>query len=310
MTAIIRTTADRHGADDDRSRPYRHYDVVAEQSAALLIRSYSSSFGLASRLLAKPVRRDVQNIYALVRLADEIVDAPRPEQSTDQRRVALGALETEVGDALHSGSSTNLVVHAFARTARRTGIDPTLVTPFFASMRADLDCAVHDDASLADYIYGSAEVVGLMCVHAFLADEPHHKARYDQLAPGARRLGAAFQKVNFLRDLGEDSGQLGRRYLVGLDPDHPTAEAWRRWVDDIDADLAAARAAIPLLPSGTRVAVCAAHDLFAELSRRLRVTDPDTACRTRVRVPGPQKARIAAAAAVRRGIPRTPGSMT
>ncbi|MFW0794475.1 squalene/phytoene synthase family protein [Gordonia sp. CPCC 205515] len=300
------TATTRRPSDQDDSRPYHHYDEVAEESAALVIKSYSSSFGLASRLLAKPVRRDVHNIYALVRVADEIVDAPRPGQTEAQRREALDNLEAEVSSALHTGSSSNLVVHAFARTARRTGIDPTLVTPFFSSMRADLDCTVHDEKSLADYIYGSAEVVGLMCVHAFLADEPQRKARYDQLAPGARRLGAAFQKVNFLRDLGEDSGQLGRRYLVGLDPDNPTIESWRRWLDDIDADLAAAAEAIPLLPSGTRVAVCAAHDLFAELARRLRSTPPEIACRTRVRVPGPQKARIAASAAVRRGVPRTP----
>lgn len=298
------TVSVRPPTQSDDTRPYHHYDDVADETAALVISSYSSSFGLASRLLAKPVRRDVHNIYALVRVADEIVDAPRPDQTETQRRQALDALETEVAAALRTGSSSNLVVHAFARTARRTGIDAALVAPFFASMRADLDCAVHDEQSLADYIYGSAEVVGLMCVHAFLADHPHRKARYDQLAPGARRLGAAFQKVNFLRDLGEDAGQLGRRYLVGLDPDHPTEQAWQHWLDDIDADLAAAARAIPLLPNGTRVAVCTAHDIFADLSRRLRATPPAQACRTRVRVPGREKARIAAAAALRRGNPR------
>lgn len=301
MTATMRPTP-----PEDSSRPYRHYDEVAEESAALVIRSYSSSFGLASRLLAQPVRRDVHNIYALVRVADEVVDAPRPGQTEAQRRDALDKLESEVCAALRAGSSSNLVVHAFARTARRTGIDPTLVTPFFASMRADLDCTVHDEQSLVDYIYGSAEVVGLMCVHAFLADEPQRKARYDQLAPGARRLGAAFQKVNFLRDLGEDSGQLGRRYLVGLDPERPTEAAWQRWLDDIDADLAAAAATIPLLPLRTRLAVCTAHDIFAELSRRLRMTPPELACRSRVRVPGPQKTRVVAAVVARRGLPRFP----
>ncbi|MGV9795403.1 phytoene/squalene synthase family protein [Gordonia sp. NPDC003422] len=300
MTATV-----RHSPDGDAARPYHHYDDVADQSAALVIRSYSSSFGLASRLLAKGVRQDVRNIYALVRVADEIVDAPRPEQTQAQRRSALDSLESEVATALQTGSSSNLVVHAFARTARRSGIDTALVTPFFASMRADLDCQQHSEASLTEYIYGSAEVVGLMCVHAFLADHPHRKARYDQLAPGARRLGAAFQKVNFLRDLGEDSGQLGRRYLIGIDPDKPSADAWRYWLDDIDTDLAVAAKAIPLLPNGTRVAVCTAHDIFADLSRRLRSTPPEIACRTRIRVPGPDKARIAAGAALRRGQPRT-----
>ncbi|MEE4026000.1 phytoene/squalene synthase family protein [Gordonia sp. PKS22-38] len=301
------STADR-AADTDAALPYRHYDAVAEQSAALVIRSYSSSFGLASRLLTASVRRDVHNIYALVRVADEIVDAPRPGQSVEQRRMALDALEAETHSAMASGSSTNLVVHAFARTARRTGIDSALTTPFFASMRTDLDRAGHDADSLATYIYGSAEVVGLMCVHAFLADEPHRKARYDQLAPGARRLGAAFQKINFLRDIGDDSNELGRRYLVGLDPERPSAQAWHGWLDDIDRDLDCAAQAIPLLPSGTRVAVCTAHDLFAELADRLRATPPEVACRQRIRVPGPVKARIAGTAALRRGLPRRSGS--
>ncbi|ROZ89088.1 squalene/phytoene synthase family protein [Gordonia sp. OPL2] len=282
---------------------YRHYDEVAAHSAALIIRSYSSSFGLASRLLAEPVRRDVHNIYALVRLADEIVDAPRPHQSADQRRRALDSLRADVADAISTGWSTNLVVHAFARTAHHAGIDAGLIDPFFASMRADLDPVVHDEASLAEYIYGSAEVVGLMCVHAFLADQPHRKARYDQLAPGARRLGAAFQKINFLRDLAADDHDLGRRYLIGLDADHPSDEVWNRWLDDIDADLTAAAQAIPLLPSGTRVAVCTAHDLFAELADRLRATPPEVACHTRIRVSTPAKARIAVAATLRRGRP-------
>ncbi|MCX2966804.1 phytoene/squalene synthase family protein [Gordonia sp. Z-3] len=289
---------------DTEALPYHHYDEVAEQTAALVIRSYSSSFGLASRLLTAPVRRDVHNIYALVRVADEIVDAPRPGQTVDQRRAELDALEKQTHAAMATGTSTNLVVHAFARTARRTGIDESLTAPFFASMRMDLEWSSHDAESLATYIYGSAEVVGLMCVHAFLADEPHRKARYDQLAPGARRLGAAFQKINFLRDIGADSAELGRRYLVGLDPERPSADTWHRWLDDIDDDLACAQQAIPLLPSGTRVAVCTAHDLFAELARRLRATPPQDACRHRVRVPGPAKARIAAAAAFRRGAPR------
>ncbi len=289
----------------DLAAPYERYDQVAQASAALVISSYSSSFGLASRLLADPIRTDVRNIYALVRVADEIVDAPRPDQDSRARRVALDELETETHDALKRGSSTNLVVHAFARTARRTGIGTSLTRPFFASMRTDIDRTDHDDASLATYIYGSAEVVGLMCLRAFLADEPDRDTRYDELAVGARHLGAAFQKVNFLRDFGIDCGDLGRRYLTGLDPKNPSEAAWFRWLDDIDKDLTAAAEAIPRLPRGTRIAVCTAHDLFAELSIRLRATPAARAADTRVRVPTPVKVRIAAAAAWRRGCPRT-----
>ncbi|WP_241548518.1 phytoene/squalene synthase family protein [Gordonia alkanivorans] len=285
--------------------PHRRYDAVAEASAALVIRSYSSSFGLASRLLAPAIRRDVRNIYALVRVADEIVDAPRPEQGLVDRSNELDQLEEQTSAAMITGSSSNLVVHAFARTARRVGIDLDLVAPFFASMRSDLTEVEHDFESLASYIYGSAEVVGLMCLRAFLAEEAKAEARYDHLAPGARRLGAAFQKINFLRDFGEDSDGLGRRYLVGLDPDSPDDAAWSLWLDDIDLDLTAAAAAIPHLPASSRVAVCTAHDLFAELTARLRESSAAEARLNRVRVPSAGKARIAAAAVARRGMPRT-----
>ncbi|PWD41297.1 phytoene/squalene synthase family protein [Gordonia paraffinivorans] len=285
--------------------PHRRYDEVAEASAALVIRSYSTSFGLASRLLAPSLRRDVRNIYALVRVADEIVDAPRPDQGSVDRRNELDQLEEQTYAAMTSGSSSNLVVHAFARTARRVGIDLDLVTPFFDSMRSDLTQVRHDFESLAAYIYGSAEVVGLMCLRAFLAGEPKADARYEHLAPGARRLGAAFQKINFLRDFGDDSDGLGRRYLVGLDPDDPDEAAWSLWLDDIDLDLTAAAAVIPELPMSCRVAVCAAHDLFAELTERLRQSSAAEARIRRVRVPNAGKARIAAAAVARRGIPRT-----
>lgn len=285
--------------------PHRRYDEVAEASAALVIRSYSTSFGLASRLLAPSLRRDVRNIYALVRVADEIVDAPRPDQGSVDRRNELDQLEEQTYAAMTSGSSSNLVVHAFARTARRVGIDLDLVTPFFDSMRSDLTQVRHDFESLAAYVYGSAEVVGLMCLRAFLAGEPKADARYEHLAPGARRLGAAFQKINFLRDFGDDSDGLGRRYLVGLDPDDPDEAAWSLWLDDIDLDLTAAAAVIPELPMSCRVAVCAAHDLFAELTERLRQSSAAEARIRRVRVPNAGKARIAAAAVARRGIPRT-----
>ncbi|MBD0860578.1 squalene/phytoene synthase family protein [Gordonia sp. zg691] len=284
--------------------PHRRYDEVADASAALVIKSYSSSFGLASRLLTPAVRGDVRNIYALVRVADEIVDAPRPEQGLADRSNELDQLEEQTSVALITGASSNLVVHAFARTARKVGIDLDLVSPFFESMRTDLTDVVHDYESLASYIYGSAEVVGLMCLRAFLADEPKAAAQYEHLAPGARRLGAAFQKINFLRDFGEDSDGLGRRYLVGLDPDNPTDSAWSLWLDDIDLDLTAAAAVIPSLPIGSRVAVCTAHDLFAELTARLRESSAAQARRNRVRVPNAGKARIAASAVARRGIPR------
>ena len=287
----------------DALQPYLRYDAAADASAALVIRWYSSSFGLATRMLGGQVRQDVCNIYALVRVADEVVDAPRPGQGSVDRLIELDKLEQETYTTLETGSSTNLVVHAFARSARRVGIGEELIAPFFAAMRTDLQRTDHDFASLAAYIYGSAEVIGLMCLRAFVAGEANPSQRYDELAQGAARLGAAFQKINFLRDFGDDSDGLGRRYLVGLQPDDLDDVIWNNWLDDIEMDLDAAAGVIPQLPRSCRVAVCTAHDLFAELTRRLRVTPPAEVRRRRVRVPTPEKVRIAASAALRRGRP-------
>ncbi|MBC9226982.1 phytoene/squalene synthase family protein [Aeromicrobium sp. 636] len=285
-----------HDRDQQPTTGYELYDEVAEKSAALVIKRYSTSFGMASRLLNGPVRTRVRNIYALVRVADEIVDAPRPlGEPADQLRL-IDALQAEVHESLRTGHSANLVVHAFARTARSCGIGTDLVDPFFASMRTDLFRVEHDEASFAAYVYGSAEVVGLMCLRAFLAGRPEADREYAALAPGARRLGAAFQKVNFLRDLAADRDQLGRSYFPGLDPDRFDEAARDRFLDDIDADLGAAAAVIPALPVGSRRAVSAAHALFAELSHRLRAASPERIRTERIRVPGPVKARIVARA--------------
>jgi phytoene synthase len=269
------------------------YDRVAEASAALVIRGYSTSFGVASRLLAEPVRTHVRNLYALVRIADEVVDsAGFPEA---ERAGHLDRLEEETRRAMTSGRSTNLVVHAFGRTARTCGIGADLVTPFFASMRTDLSVTSHDPESLDSYVYGSAEVVGLMCLRAFLTDPAAH-ASYDELAPGARRLGAAFQKVNFLRDLAEDHDVLGRTYFPGLTPSALTDRHRDVVLDDIDADLRAAALVIPRLPTSSRRAVAAAHALFAELAVRLRATPVERIRAERVSVPTSVKARLVARA--------------
>jgi 15-cis-phytoene synthase len=275
------------------------YDRVARQSAALVIRGYSTSFGVASRLLAEPVRTHVRNIYALVRIADEIVDDPAAGFDTVERADQLDRLEDDTVRAIRLGRSSNLVVHAFATTARTCGIGTDLIEPFFSSMRTDLHVTRHDAASLQRYVYGSAEVVGLMCLRAFLAAEPAGSgsgAGYEELADGARRLGAAFQKVNFLRDLAEDQDQLGRTYFPGTLVEDFTDQQRDTILDDIEADLAAAAAVIPLLPAGSRRAVTAAHALFAELAGRLRATSAEQIRRERVSVPSVVKARLLAGA--------------
>lgn len=264
------------------------YDDTAQDAANVVISRYSTSFALACRLLGPRPRPHVRNIYALVRIADEIVDGPcaAAGMSPADTALVLDALETETLDAIARGFSPNLIVHAFARTARECGIDSTLIGPFFASMRTDLSTSHHDPQSHDDYVYGSAEVVGLMCLQVFVnAGAGHPISPQPHLIEGARRLGAAFQDVNFLRDAEYDTGSLGRDYL-GLDATSSRVEV----LDRIDADLAIAAATIPDLPADCRRAVTAAHDLFAALSHRLRAAD---GAEGRVRVPDLAKAAIA-----------------
>jgi 15-cis-phytoene synthase len=274
--------------------PADQYDAVAVDSARLVIRRYSTSFGLACRLLAEPVRTHVCNVYALVRVADELVDAPRPDSGDEQRRLLLDDLEAETLAAVTRGHSANLVVHAFARTAAACHVGPELLVPFFAAMRTDLTRHEHDRASFDAYVYGSAEVVGLMCLRAFLVEEAEPQASYAQLAPGARRLGAAFQKLNFLRDLAADHQTLGRSYFPDLDPARLTVEQRDEILDDIEVDLRAAAAALPGLPASSQDAVRVACGLFTELSHRLRRTPVERIRSERIRVPSATKARVIA----------------
>ncbi len=295
----------RAGADRP-SRPRTNlnkYSETARASSTTVISHYSTSFGLAARLLDARVRTPVRTIYALVRIADEIVDGAATEAgvSIEEQRHLLDELEIETGRAIVRGYSTNLVVHAFAETARECGIDSSLIAPFFASMRRDLDPTPFSAEGVAEYIYGSAEVIGLMCLRCFVHWSPGSTAEFGDLEDGARHLGAAFQKINFLRDLSSDREVLGRNYFPGVDPLKLTDSQKNVILDDIDADLAIASAALPQLPPGCRRAVAAAQGLFTQLSRRLRSTPADQLLRSRIRVPDGEKLMIALTSTLGRG---------
>jgi len=267
------------------------YDRCAQDAAASVITAYSTSFALACRLLGPRVRTQVRSVYALVRVADEIVDgaAEQAHVPAATQRLLLDEFEAETLTAIARGFSTNLIVHAFALAARECGIDAELIRPFFASMRTDLTRTEHDAQSHDAYVYGSAEVVGLMCLQVFVnAGRAVPTAPTPDLVDGARRLGAAFQDVNFLRDRADDRGRLGRDYL-GIDDDESRDAVLAR----IESDLDVAALAIPRLPADCRRAVTTAHGLFAELAHRLRDDDRDE---VRVSVPTPVKATIAARA--------------
>lgn len=276
------------------------YPALADRVAADVIAHYSTSFTLASRLLAPAVRRDVCNLYAVVRIADEIVDGAAGTAGADRHdiRVLLDSYEDAVLTAAGHPFHTDPVLHAWAATARRCHLDPGHMRAFFASMRTDLDPVTHDEVSLKEYIHGSAEVIGLMCLDIF---RTHGRVDGDRewLAAGAASLGSAFQKINFLRDIGADTTGLRRVYLPTTPAGDLTEDAKNRLLDDCTVELDAGIERIPALPRGARAGVAAAAALYRELVDRLRdtpasaLTGPDA---RRISVPAPVKALVTARA--------------
>ena len=289
----------------DRLGPLGRYSFVSTRISRSVIGAYSTSFGLAARLLGHRHRDHVRNIYALVRVADELVDGVAAEAgiALDQQHRMLDRLEAETESGMSLGYSSNPIIHAFSRTARTAGFGDELTRPFYASMRTDLKTTSSGDSSVAaqgrvsfgrkehaEYVYGSAEVVGLMCLRVFARDESYSPEEERLLEHGARSLGAAFQNVNFLRDLGDDTQRLGRNYLTdeGLVDDR-TQE---RWIIAIREQIDAAAQTIPLLPGDARLAVLSALRLFSALTDRLAEVPAAELPRRRVRVSGPLKAAL------------------
>ena len=265
------------------------FDAMADKAAAQVIAQYSTSFSLAVRTLPKPERTHIRNLYAVVRIADEIVDGTTA-QANECPETALDLYEEQVLHAPAHRFHTDPVLHAWARTFRECRLNEDHVRAFFASMRADLTQTTFTKQELDTYIYGSAEVIGLMCLDVFLRgrDTPHRS----ELEDGARALGSAFQKVNFLRDLGEDSRALGRAYFNAPLDDALKSTLTSQIADELDR----AHTAIPLLPPAARGGVAAAEALFRELNSRIAATPAAELRTTRVSVPNHVKLAITAKA--------------
>lgn len=265
------------------------YNKVAHASAGVVISAYSTSFGWATSLLPAEVRSRIKDVYALVRVADEIVDGSAAGSNGVQKvniRKQLDALEAEVYAAMKLGFSTNLIVHAFALTAVEVGIERSIIEPFFASMRMDLTEQKHTKKSFDTYVYGSAEVIGLMCFRAFVAGRESYSspAQKADIESGARALGAAFQKINFLRDLSADFEALGRSYFPNVTVKSFKDSQRDELVADIREDLKKANYAITLLPKDVRPAVSTASMLFEALTDKIAATPASVLMHTRIRV--------------------------
>lgn len=255
------------------------YDAVCFELSGRVVSRYSSNFTIGIRALHPRFRASIKAIYAFVRFADEIVDTLHDH---DQRAL-LDRFAMDAREALRQRISLNPVLHAFQHVAHRHGIGPELIEPFLHSMSMDLDRHTHDRTSLEQYIHGSAEVVGLMCLRVFCEGDA---AKYAALSPAAMRLGAAFQKVNFLRDIREDQATLGRNYFPGVEAPRLDQATKRRIESDLEEDFEAGLAGIRDLPYGARFGVHMAYTYFFALFRKIQRASGETVMRQRIRIPG------------------------
>lgn len=253
------------------------YTKTAYATSKLLTLRYSTSFSSSTSLFRDETAKHVYAIYGLVRVADEIVDTYKGPGA----KKILDDLEKEVATSLKRGYSTNPIVHAYVTTALQFDIEPELLAAFFTSMRLDLSPQTYTKKLYETYIYGSAEVVGLMCLTVFVDGD---KARYKKLQSGARALGAAYQKVNFLRDLASDHSELDRLYFPGYTYDSFDESAKQTVIADIEKDIAHARTVIHLLPHDAEQAVSLSLVYYHTLLRKLTRAKIDDIKTRRIRI--------------------------
>lgn len=265
------------------------YSQGAQLASMQITRAFSTSFSSAITLFSKDIQQDIYNIYGLVRVADEVVDT---YCGADADKV-LALLEQEVYSALNRNFSANIIVHAFCQTAQQYRIDPTLIAPFFESMRMDLTKKSYKANEYDQYIYGSAEVVGLMCLKIFTAND---ETSYKQLQKGACALGSAFQKVNFLRDIKDDYETRGRYYFPEGSFEAFDDKQKNKIITDIEADFKVAKTAISRLPDSARFATRLAFDYYNELLNILKKTSAANIKQHRVSVSRTTKLRLLARA--------------
>jgi phytoene synthase len=254
------------------------FDSISNESATLITKKYSTSFSIAVRLLAPDIRQAIYNIYGFVRVADEIVDSfegyPKEE--------LLNRFEGEYQYAIETGISTNPVINAFQKTVKEYNIEAKLVESFLKSMRADLNKQVYENQEEIDeYIYGSADVVGLMCLKVFVNGDTKE---YDRLKDAAMSLGSAFQKVNFLRDLKQDYAHLNRTYFPNINPENLTTEDKNKIVQEIKEDFNAAYIGIKELPKEARFGVYVAYKYYLQLLKKVDKTPAEVLMDKRIRV--------------------------
>lgn len=258
------------------------YHKTSQELSKKLTRNYSTSFSLGISLLGRSIRNDIYAIYGFVRVVDEIVDT---FHDTPQREL-LDDFKSATQQALKTGVSTNPILHAFQLTVNRYEIPHALIDQFFHSMYMDLQDLKYDRALYEEYIVGSAEVVGLMCLCIFTDG---NKEKYNTLEPTARALGAAFQKVNFLRDIRQDHHELSRTYFPQLDIANITENDLQNIYADIEADFDHALSGIRQLDNNSKFGVYLAYRYYRKLFNKIKRSPKEHILQQRIRIPDPIK---------------------
>jgi 15-cis-phytoene synthase len=271
------------------------FHSVSHECSKIVTARYSTSFASAIRLLHRELRMPVCNIYGFVRFADEIVDTFHGHD----KRSLLDKFKAETFEAIATGISLNPILNSFQQTVREYAVDHQLIHAFFRSMESDLEKNKYDKQGYEEYIYGSAEVVGLMCLHVFCGKD---KQLYQKLMQPARALGAAFQKVNFLRDIQADYIELSRIYFPGCDFQNFSAMDKIRIEEDIERDFKNAIGGILRLPVKAKFGVYVAYKYYYSLFNKIKTAPPQDILQQRIRISNYQKAFIMFRAGVKNGL--------
>lgn len=245
------------------------YNDIAAKASKDITKHYSTSFSMGIRLLKKELREPIYNIYGFVRIADEIVDSfhnfPQTELLNEFKKDTHAAIERKI--------STNPVLQSFQITVNEYGIEKELIDTFLHSMEMDLGKIKYDSALYEEYILGSAEVVGLMCLHVFVNK---NRQLYEELKPYAMKLGAAFQKINFLRDLKDDYHVLGRVYFPSITISEFNEQVKKEIVKEIEADFKTGLIGIKKLPKSSRFGVYLAYVYYSKLLQSIKNKPAET----------------------------------
>jgi phytoene/squalene synthetase len=268
------------------------FHEVSQDCSRITTEKYSTSFSSAIRLLHKDLRTPICNIYGFVRFADEIVDTFHGYD----KAMLFEEFKKATYDAIERGISLNPILHSFQMIVNQYKIDHALIDAFLYSMELDLGKHTYDRAGYETYIYGSAEVVGLMCLYIFCEG---NQAQYDALKPAAKSLGSAFQKVNFLRDVKADFEGLDRMYFPDCDFANFTQADKLAIEQDIQKDFDEAYAGILNLPIKARFGVYVAYKYYLSLFKKIQRLEPAHILESRIRIPDYGKAFILAKAGIR-----------